>query len=225
MCRFLLAHQSVGFSSKQVHHLMEKFAGACERSRTREGDRQEDGWGIAWKNSENQWETYHSLHAIWQDTAFFSKIPSTTTLVVHARSASFAHQKGVLSYNQPYVHNDACFVFNGVLQGVQTPHPIPGKIGAQKIFSILKKNLTAPFPDQALLLTRDFLKKHSRHIVGCNIGLATESGLYALTTESDDDTYFSVFTLHTESKTVICSEAILPHMQPLENEKVAIYPI
>lgn len=86
MCRFLLVRSK---NVKDMRPLLQDFAVMCERSRTTDGDRQEDGWGVAWINGKDDWQSEKSLHPIWEDKDFMSNIPSTRLLVAHARSASF----------------------------------------------------------------------------------------------------------------------------------------
>jgi len=108
----------------------------CQRSHAPDGDWQGDGWGVAWQ-IDKSWKIHKSLSPIWEDLDKFSTIPQTNLFIVHARSAGFPQHKNTLEFNQPYLHNNLCFVFNGMIRGVKIQRVLGGKIGAQKVFSFL----------------------------------------------------------------------------------------
>jgi predicted glutamine amidotransferase len=137
MCRFLLARSKEKFNAVA---LLEKFSMMSKKSKAYDGDWQGDGCGISWFEN-NEWKSKTSIEPIWEIAEEFSNIPQTTHVVIHARSASFPQHKGILEYNQPYIWQNYSFVFNGLLKGVTLPYQIEGKIGAQKIWSIIKKYL------------------------------------------------------------------------------------
>ena len=78
---------------------------------------------------------------IWTEIDAIQHLPPTRHLLVHARSASFAHHKGNITYSQPYVCAPYAFVFNGFLKGVRLPRRVPGAIGAEKIWSLVQEQL------------------------------------------------------------------------------------
>ena len=80
------------------------------------------------------WQVQHSVAPIWTETDAIQHLPPTRHLLVHARSASFAHHKGNIAYSQPYMCTPYAFVFNGFLKGVRLPRRVPGAIGAEKIW-------------------------------------------------------------------------------------------
>lgn len=178
-----------------------------QASKSLDGDWQGDGWGVAWLNHENQWERYRSLFPVWEDQTAFEQVPATHTLVVHARSASFPYQKGVLEYNQPYVAGPYAFVFNGLIKGVHLP-PIPGQIGAQKIWHLLQQELAHTDPTTALQRLKLLLAQGSREVVALNIGLATPNNLYDLNEFSHHPDYYTLHHWKTGEADVICSEPL-----------------
>lgn len=182
----------------------------CEKSRTPDGDRQSDGWGVAWKEG-NTWKTEKSLVPIWENTDRLLKIHQTYCLAVHVRSAGFDHQKGVIEYNQPYIKDGLCFVFNGMVRGVKLPYKLNGTIGAQKIFSfiqLLRKRQTLP---KALDTARLMLLSHSREIEGMNIGIVHNNQFYILCEYDGNQEYFTIHYYQKDNLSIVCSEPILAY--------------
>lgn len=201
MCRFLL------IKSKQeinAHALLESFADMAEESRTAEGDRQGDGWGIAWRKKD-KWQIYKSLKPIWEDRKKFAEVSHSDTFAVHARSASFANQVGTLEYNQPFINDEVCFVFNGVLKGVKLSRPVPGKIGAQKIFHLLREELKITPPKKSLQKLDLLLRNNAQEIGGLNIGVIYNNQLFALCDFGRDSDYFSIRYSQNEDISLVCS--------------------
>jgi predicted glutamine amidotransferase len=204
MCRFLLASSEEKMNPKQ---LLETFAQACEKSIAPNGDLQEDGWGVAWLDKNNKWHSKKSLHPIWKDTDSFSSVPETRLLVVHARSATFPKEKGEITYNQPYISGNYCFVFNGALKGVTLTRPIPGKIGAQKIWWLLKEALERNSVADSLNKLKNFLEMHSREVTALNVGIATPDVIAAMCNYAKHPDYYSLNYADNGVK-IICSEEI-----------------
>lgn len=202
MCRFLLFRSE---NKNKPEKYLTRFAAMCKKSRTPEGDKQEDGWGITWKEN-NSWKLRKSLLPIWEDKKVFSKIPSTDLFMVHARSAGFSNQKGNLNYNQPYLADSLSFVFNGMIRGVRLPVPLDGEIGAQKIFSLLKKETDKNTPEKALLAVLKTLTEHSQKIEGMNIGLVKDDKFYLLCEYYINKDYFTVRYFQDNIVTLVCSE-------------------
>src|SRR3989344_4992469 len=136
MCRFLLVKSKKLIKPQK---LLLQFAQMAKKSRALDGDWQGDGWGVAYKNQ--KWEIHKSLNPIWQDENTFNKFPKTDLFLVHARSASFPKDRGVIEFNQPFIYKNYAFVFNGLLRGVRLPMKVSGRIGAEKIWFLLKKYL------------------------------------------------------------------------------------
>lgn len=205
MCRFLIAKSEEPFTPQE---LLEKFADMSKKSHALDGDWQGDGWGVSYKNVKNDWVLYHSLLPVWEDTAMFSRLPSTTHLVIHARSASFPTQKGVLSYNQPYIEKNILFVFNGLLKGVSFPTPVPGAIGAQKIWNLLKDYITTRSPKKALEETIKELKRHTKHIQALNIGISDGDQFWVYNEYADFPEYYSLHLSINKKFSFIASEPL-----------------
>jgi len=172
--------------------LLEAFAAACEKAVAPNGDLQEDGWGVAWLDKDNNWNTKKSLNPIWEDTDIFSAIPQTKMLAIHARSATFPKEKGNISYNQPYIAGKYCFVFNGAIRGVTLNRPVPGDIGAQKIWSLLQENLQKNTAAKSLENVKNYLEEHSEEIVALNIGVAANDTIAALCKFSKHKNYYTL---------------------------------
>ncbi len=136
-----------------------------------EGDWQGDGWGLAWLGGDGRWQSRHSLAPLWQEESAFASLPESRFWVCHARSASFPASRGVAAYNQPYLLGSTVFVFNGLLAGVRTPAPVPGRIGAQKIAHLVAENLGHGSLSWTLNWLQEYLNAHSRGVPALNIGL------------------------------------------------------
>lgn len=206
----------------------------CENSLAPDGDWQGDGWGIAWKENnirvrplrrlrsdpESKWEIYKSLKPIWNDKSTFSNFPETNNFAVHARSAGFPQDKGIIEYNQPYVSDDMCFVFNGMIKGVKIDKPLIGKIGAQKIFSLIQNVILSdpeliegeskdPYRISKALRTVDkLILASSQKILGMNIGLTKDNKFYILCEYDNNPTYFGIRFHQDAEISIVCSEPI-----------------
>lgn len=170
MCRFLpLTSQE----PCEVGHIVRPFAQMCQQSRGMAGDWQGDGWGVAWWEEGQGWQRHRDIAPIWTESDVMQNLPQTRQLVVHARSASFAHHRGSVDYNQPYLWGDYAFVFNGFIQGVRLPRRVPGNIGAEKIRCLVQERLQqGASPQQTLEDVFNLLVRHSREIRACNLGLS-----------------------------------------------------
>lgn len=204
MCRFALITSKKSIQPKII---LEEFAEMAKNSHALDGDWQGDGWGIAWLE-DNQWYGYTSLLPVWKDKEKFKTFNKTKKFLIHARSASFLQQKGILAYNQPYISDNYAFVFNGFLKGVSLSQPIPGKIGAEKIWFLLQEYLKKNTPEEALKKVRDVLLKHSREIVALNIGLVSNENMSALCYFSRDPEYYQLQYRFDDGIGIICSEKL-----------------
>jgi predicted glutamine amidotransferase len=204
MCRLLTARFR---QPTQPQTLLTEFANMSERSKSYDGDWQGDGWGVAWLNANNTWQTHHSLSPIWEDQSFFETLPETLSLVAHARSASFPHHKGVLAFNQPYVFGPYAFAFNGMVKGVSLP-PIPGRIGAEKIWHLLKQELETHPPKIALTRLHTLLQAHSQEITALNIGLASPDEIHSFNEFARYPEYYTLHPWENTSGQGICSEKL-----------------
>jgi predicted glutamine amidotransferase len=205
MCRFLLVQSDKPIQQSPI---LKEFVVMSERSRTVDGDRQEDGWGVAWKDNVGMWQSRTSLKPIWDQTHWIDEVPDTTTLAVHARSASFPQHKGVLEYNQPYLNNNDCFVFNGSLRGVRLPFNVQGSIGAQKIFALIEGELESCGPEKAMMNVYRLLTTNTQEIIGMNIGLMVNDVLYAVSEYTRNPEYFKLHFTKDADRVMVCSEPI-----------------
>lgn len=201
MCRFLL------ITSKQpinVQTVLAQFADMAEKSRAPDGDRQADGWGAAWYT--DGWQVKKSIRPMWEDREKFQEIPETTFLALHARSASFPAHKDTIEYNQPFTQGTTCFVFNGSIQGIKMAQPVPGTIGAQKLFYLLQKNLKHLSPEDSLRQLDTLIQQSSVRIEGMNIGIIHNGNMYALCEYADNEQYFGLRYFQNEDAAFLCSE-------------------
>lgn len=204
MCRFLLAKSKEKIDPK---YILKGFAEMARKSKAYDGDWQGDGWGVSWWNGKS-WEQYVSLKPVWKDEDFFSFIPETTSLIVHARSASFDRHKNTIEYNQPYIQGRYAFVFNGLIKGVTLPHQLDGKIGAQKIWSLVLMYLKKYSPELALKKAIFDLNKHSRFIQALNIGLSDGKNIYMYNQYANHEKYYRLQSHITKQLVIGVSEKI-----------------
>jgi len=207
MCRFLLVKSRKPIEPKK---LLVQFAEMAKKSKAYDGNRQDDGWGIAWVDNQKQWQLKKSLFPIWEEINSFDQFPSTKTFVAHARSSSFPKDKEILTYNQPYIDGEYAFVFNGLLKGVSLPK-VPGNIGAEKIWYLLKKELINNNVNEALEKTKKLLLENSKKIIAFNIGLATskKSKIYSLCYFTKYQKYYQLHTFKNQYTEIICSESLM----------------
>jgi len=205
MCRFLLAKFSEPTSPKII---LEKFSSMAKKSKAHDGDWQGDGWGVSWLDTNNYWKTRKSLLPIWEEKSVFTDFPKTQSLAIHARSASFPDQKGIIEYNQPFVDEPYLFVFNGLLKGVSLSSQDLGKIGSQKIWFLLRKMLDRMTPSQALKKIKEILLKNSRNLQSLNIGLSDKKNIYSLCYFSKYREYYQLQYLNNPQVKIICSEKV-----------------
>lgn len=204
MCRFLLIKSDLQIKPNEI---LKQFAGMVKKSRTLDGDRQDDGWGISWINNNKKWQIFKSIKPIWEDFEAFNNFPPTNMFAVHARSASFVKDKGNIDYNQPFIDQSYSFVFNGFLKGVRlSSEEIPGKIGAQKIWYLLRKFLNETKPLLALKKIKKILIDNSNEVQALNIGLADRENIYALCYYSKHPNYYQLQYGNTSKLKIVSSE-------------------
>ena len=214
MCRFMLAVAHAPLDSPTLLHA---FADMADRSSAADGEFQGDGWGVAWRDGIT-WQVRKSLAPVWQDRAGFGSIPRVSCLMAHARAASFDVHKDDLAFNQPFVDSDGrwAFVFNGLLRGVRLPRRVPGTIGAQKIWNLLRDLLRTHEPSTALAELRDMLIAHSQRVQACNIGLSDGQRLFALTMFDERPAYYQLCMAQRDGARLIASAPLDGYiMQPL----------
>ncbi len=205
MCRFLIVRSAEAFDPGP---LFRAFAEMARLSRAPDGDRQADGWGASSQAPSGAWQTIKSLRPIWQDGEALDEIPTGRIFLLHARSASFSDQKEVLEFNQPFVGGRRAFVFNGLLKGVAFPRPLEGRIGAQKIWSLLKPDAAAGPLDEVLSAAVREITSHSREIAALNIGLVEDERIAVYAHGADVLPYYHLWTAERDGRTVVCSEPL-----------------
>jgi len=205
MCRFLMMRSEAPLRPTV---LLEKFADMASRSRSPDGDRQADGWGVAWLDEQGGWSVRKSPNPIWTETQDFSNIPPCQILAAHIRSASFPDHKGVMEFNQPFLADSYAFVFNGLLQGVSFPFPVEGRIGSQKIWSLLQRSMNGGGPAAGISALVRKLESRAREIQALNIGLFEGCRLFVYCRQTEAGTYYRLQTHQTPSLTLVCSEAL-----------------
>lgn len=204
MCRFLIVKTTDAVSPEPF---LTAFAAMARRSQALDGDWQGDGWGIRLFRN-NAWEGHTSLAPVWEDSAVFPTLPPARIFMAHARSASFARDKGDIEFNQPYVSGQKAFVFNGLLKGVQLPYPLPGTIGAQKIWSLFLQQGQQEDTATAFSRTIDVLQQYTRAIQALNLGISDGHHVWAYTHFAAHPDYYNVRIHRSRQLAVICSEPI-----------------
>jgi predicted glutamine amidotransferase len=204
MCRLLMVR-----ADKRIDPgpFLESFSELARTTPAPDGDAQADGWGIAWREGD-LWRIFKSERPIWKERLVFGSVPPASAFCVHARSASFSHQKKRVDLNQPYLDGAFAYVFNGFLEGVAPPIALPGEIGAQKIWSRLKSRLAEAGEggaEDALDELAAFLDRHTRRIRGLNIGLNDGRRLYALTRFDADEKYYRLQASRSPAVSIVCS--------------------
>jgi predicted glutamine amidotransferase len=188
--------------------LLEKFADMASRSRSPDGDRQADGWGVAWLDERGGWSVRKSLNPIWTETYDFSNIPPCQILAAHVRSASFPEHKRVVEFNQPFLVDSYAFVFNGLLQGVSFPFPVEGRIGSQKIWSLLQQSINGGGPAAGISALVRQLESGAREIQALNLGLFQGRRLFVYCRQAGVGPYYQLKIHRTPALTLVCSEAL-----------------
>jgi predicted glutamine amidotransferase len=179
----------------------------CQRSTSLEGDWQGDGWGIAWQQTQGEWQLHRSVAPIWTEMAVLEQLPQTPHVLVHARSASFAEHKDNVTYNQPYVHGAYAFVFNGLVQGVRLPWRVPGTIGAQKIWYLIRHYMRqGDTPPQALAQVYTLIEQHSREIRACKLGVSNGQEYWVWNGNPTGLAYYRLHHAQTDTLRMVSSE-------------------
>lgn len=202
MCRFLVIK-----SKNKINPigLLNQFASICKKSIAPDGERQRDGFGIAWKEK-GSWKIKKSLTPIWETQNLFHQIPETNLLVAHARGAGFEKDRGIIDYNEPFIDGDLCFVFNGMIRGVKIKRKLEGKIGSQKLFSLVKDELKNKNSSDVLKLVNETVLSNSKKIEGMNIGLIKDGKISALCQYSGNKDYYALKYYKGTDLTIISSE-------------------
>jgi predicted glutamine amidotransferase len=202
MCRFLMV-KSAGPLAPQ--RLLESFAELSERSPTPDGDLQADGWGVTWVDASDRWNVRKFPDPVWQSAAHFGEFPESRCFCFHARSASSPELKNAVEFNQPFIDGRYAFVFNGFLEGISLPYPVPGRIGSQKIWALLRSRLENAGGLESLRDLADLLNRRARRVQALNIGLNDGEYLYGLCQYGGHEDYYRNWVHVTPRLRMICS--------------------
>jgi predicted glutamine amidotransferase len=205
MCRFLLVKSRTSFAAAPW---LESFADMAKDSRAPDGDRQADGWGATWIEPDGRWHFLSSLAPVWTERTAFRDVPSSRFLVVHARSASFPGQTGVLEYCQPFVGGRYAFVFNGLLRGVSLPPGPAGAIGSQRIWALIRGLLDRKTPADSLRILAGILERRAKEISALNIGLCDGERIFAYSKFEIHPEYYRLHAATSPGWTAVCSEPL-----------------
>jgi len=202
MCRFLLV-KSVGPLAPQS--FLESFAELSERSPAPDGDPQADGWGISWLDAAGRWQARKFPDPVWESAAHFGEFTGSRFFCLHARSASSPEVKNTVEFNQPFIDDRYAFVFNGFLEGISLPYPVPGRIGSQKIWALLRDRLAGSSGPESLRQLKDLLNRRSRRVQALNIGLSDGDRLYGLCQYDGHEDYYRCRVHISPGLKMICS--------------------
>lgn len=207
MCR-ILALKTTGIDEKTRKRVLLDFVSMCEKSRTIEGDRQENGWGISWLDENSQWQSFHSLQPIWNDQKKLLSLPNSNHFMIHARSASFNDYLNDVSVNQPYTNENISFAFNGVIKGIKLRQKVPGKIGAQKIFNLILQKIKTKKIQDAFEIVYELIVNNSKEIESLNCVISDQEKIYMLSDSNTDHEYFQPYIFEDNNIKMFCSEKI-----------------
>ena len=194
MCRLLAVKSEKEFS---ITHYLETFAETCRKNSEYQGH----GWGCAFLQ-DNKWKLHKEIKPIWESD--FSSFKKTKLLIAHARSA-FRNEGIKIENNMPFFDNELVFIFNGELRGVKIKEK--GRIGAEKIFNIIKK-----FNNKNLLenisSTINLLETNSDYIKAINLIISDKEKIYISSFFNEMPEYFTMHFLSDKNIKIICSDPI-----------------
>ncbi len=208
MCRFMAVKSE---SPIDPHPFLASFAEMCRNSKSYDGDWQGDGWGVgtvSHTNGKPRWLTKKSLRPIWEEADAFRSIPDSRMILAHARSASFPEHKGIMEFCQPFVGEEYAFVFNGLLKGVSLPFAAEGRIGSQKMWSILHSLLKGHSPSSAFECLITTMKANTRSIQAMNIGACDADHIYVYSYFTRHPEYYRLHQYSSTSLKIVCSEPL-----------------
>lgn len=192
MCRLLLIKSQ---SAQPVQSDLAAFADLCRHSPEYQGH----GWGLAYKDEQNQWRHYRSLTPIWADDLSF--VPATRWLLVHARSA-FQNEGIVVENNMPFTQGDKQFIFNGELRGVRLR--APGRIGAEKLFHTVSAHEHEDMKQGVKRAVTTILER-SRYVRAMNMILTEGERSFVFSYFGESAEYFTLYRHDQATCTRICS--------------------
>ena len=202
MCRFLMVRSAAPLDPQPF---LVSFADLAERSPAPDGDPQADGWGISWLGESGQWDSRKYTDPIWESVSLFDRFPESRSFCLHARSASSPRLKDNVEFNQPFVGGRYAFVFNGFLEGISLPFPVPGRIGSQKIWELVRARLAGAGGRRSLTEVHELLNRRSRRVQALNMGLTDGGRLYGLSQFDGHEDYYRCRVHRSADLKMICS--------------------
>lgn len=210
MCRLLYVRSQSPF---QVVKYLEHFARISKESKEYQGH----GWGLSlWDGS--GWLHQHSINPIWED--HHQRFPQARVLLAHARSA-FRDEGVVVENNMPFHDESYSFAFNGELRGVRLPQP--GKIGAEKIFNVIRASEGRDTREKIERAVR-IIRSRTRYIRALNFIIAQGQQAFLYSQFGEDPEYFTL-NISKGEQIVVCSQSFpIPgqNWEPVKTERVEV---
>lgn len=192
MCRLLAVRHAAKFS---VASYLQQFARVARESQEYQGH----GWGVAYRTDNDKWAYYKNVKPIWEDD--LQQFPTSDMLIAHVRSA-FRDEGIVVANNMPFYDERAIFIFNGELQGVRLREE--GRIGAEKIFNVIKRFDRGDL-GVALQKATALIHKRTRYVRAMNIIVSDRRQFYVSCAYAERPAYFQMAVKY-DPALVICSE-------------------
>ena len=159
---------------------------------------------IASNDSGVGWQHYHNIQPVWQDD--LTQFATTTTLLVHARSA-FRDEGIAVENNMPFTDGESVFIFNGELRGVKIKSE--GRIGAEKIFNYIRR-MDKGDKLQALDKAVTIINRRTQYVRAMNILMSDGRQCLVSSTYNEDPGYFQMHRSLHDGVERICSEPFAP---------------
>lgn len=191
MCRLLFVESTTEF---KIEDHLNIFAGICKNSKEFQGH----GWGCSYLQNGN-WEHYKNISPIWEDN--LTQFPSSTRLIVHARSA-FQDKDIRVENNMPFYDDENIFIFNGELHGVKIK--AEGRIGAEKIFNFIKRFDNGDM-NNALSKGVEIIIKRADYVKAMNIIIANKDQVFVSSNFNEEEEYFTMSYKKDDDQLIICS--------------------
>lgn len=192
MCRLLAVRSTVKVAAVTY---LEPFARVARESREYQGH----GWGVAYRVEGGEWAYYKNIKPIWEDD--LQQFPASDMFIAHARSA-FRDEGIVVENNMPFYDERSIFIFNGELQGVRLREE--GRIGAEKIFNVVKRFDRGDL-GIALQKATALIEKRTRYVRAMNIIMTDRQQFYVSSSYAERPSYFQM-AVKQDPALVICSD-------------------
>jgi predicted glutamine amidotransferase len=192
MCRLLAVRSRAKVPAATY---LKPFARLARESQEYQGH----GWGIAYRVEGDVWAYYKNIKPIWEDD--LQQFPTCDMLIAHARSA-FRDEGIVVENNMPFYDERAIFIFNGELQGVRLREE--GRIGAEKIFNVIKRFDRGDL-GVALQKATALIQKRTRYVRAMNIIVTDHQQFFVSSLYTERPGYFQMAVKH-DPDLVICSD-------------------